>query len=119
MGRIYTVSFSGTVTAAGADTDWLEILPADDKPVKLRGLKFGQISEVGDTAEGGVWSALGNGHHSGPAGAVSTMGTAQSSDNSGTITWTTSSLFGGIIVEVKAAKAPPPFQKHSSYVWRH
>lgn len=54
MGRIYSVVFQGTVTAAGTDTDWLEILPADDKPVKLRGLKFGQISEVGDTAEEGL-----------------------------------------------------------------
>lgn len=42
------------MTAAGGDVDWLEILPADDKPVKLRGLKFGQLSEVGDTAEEGL-----------------------------------------------------------------
>jgi hypothetical protein len=53
-GRIYTVSFSGTVTAAGADTDWLELTPADDKPCKLRGLLISQISEVGDTAEEGL-----------------------------------------------------------------
>lgn len=54
MSRIYTVVFQGTVTAAGADTDWLELLAADDKPLRLRGLKFGQISEVGDTAEEGL-----------------------------------------------------------------
>lgn len=54
MGRIYTVVMQGTVTAAGGDTDWLEILPADDKPIKLRGLLISQISEVGDTAEEGL-----------------------------------------------------------------
>lgn len=54
MSRIYTVVFQGTVTAAGGDTDWLEITPADDKPVKLRGMKVGQISEVGDTQEEGL-----------------------------------------------------------------
>ena len=54
MGRVYTVSFSATVTSAGTDTDWLEVNPADDKPVKLRGLLLSQISEVGDTPEEGL-----------------------------------------------------------------
>lgn len=54
MGRIYTVSFSGTVTSAGGDTDWLEVTPADDKPVKLRGMLISQISEVADAAEEGL-----------------------------------------------------------------
>jgi hypothetical protein len=54
MGRIYTVSFSATVTAAGGDTDWLEVLPADDKPVKLRGFMLSQISEVKDAEEEGL-----------------------------------------------------------------
>lgn len=54
MGRIYTVTMQGTVTSAGGDTDWLEILPADDKPVLLRGLLISQISEVGDAAEEGL-----------------------------------------------------------------
>lgn len=54
MGRIYTVSYQGTITAAGTDTDYLELLPADDKPVKLRGLLLSQTSEVGDTAEEGL-----------------------------------------------------------------
>lgn len=54
MGRIYSVCFSATVTAAGADTDLFEIAPADDKPVKLRGLLLSQLSEVGDTAEEGL-----------------------------------------------------------------
>ena len=51
MGRIYTVSFAGTVTAAGGDTDLLELTPADDKPCKLRGMVLGQYSEFGDAAE--------------------------------------------------------------------
>ncbi len=54
MGRIYSVSFQGTITNAGGDTDLLELLPADDKPVKLRGLLLSQISEVGDAAEEGL-----------------------------------------------------------------
>jgi hypothetical protein len=54
MGRIYTVTMQGTVTAAGGDTDWLEVTPADDKPVKLRGMLISQISEVGDSAEEGL-----------------------------------------------------------------
>ncbi len=54
MSRIYTVSFAATVTAAGGDTDWFELTPADDKPIKIRGLKLGQTSEVGDTAEEGL-----------------------------------------------------------------
>jgi len=51
MSSIYTVSFAGTVTAAGTDTDLLELTPADDKPCKLRGFTIGQYSEFGDAAE--------------------------------------------------------------------
>lgn len=54
MGRIYSVSYQGTYTNAGGDTDLLEIAPADDKPVYLRGILISQISEVGDAAEEGV-----------------------------------------------------------------
>lgn len=54
MSRIYTVSFAATVTSAGGDTDLLEVLPADDKPVKLVGFILGQTSEVGDAAEEGL-----------------------------------------------------------------
>src|SRR5262245_26611265 len=54
MGRIYSVSYQGTITNAGGDTDLLEIAPADDKPVKLRGFSLGQTSEVGDAAEEGL-----------------------------------------------------------------
>lgn len=55
MSRIYAVPFAGaTVTNAGGNADLWEFLPADDKPIKLRGFSFGQISEVGDAAEEGV-----------------------------------------------------------------
>lgn len=54
MGRIYAVPYQGTITNAGGDSDLLEILPADDKPCKLRGWTIGQTSEVGDAAEEGV-----------------------------------------------------------------
>lgn len=51
MSRLYTVMYQGTVTNAGGDSDLLEVLPADDKPVRLRGWIIGQTSEVGDAAE--------------------------------------------------------------------
>lgn len=51
MSRIYAIPYSGTLTNAGGDTDLLELLPADDKPVKLRGFSLGQTSEVADAAE--------------------------------------------------------------------
>jgi hypothetical protein len=54
MGRIYSVTFQGTVTNAGGDQDLIEIAPADDKPVKLRGFSLGNVSEVGDAAEEGL-----------------------------------------------------------------
>lgn len=54
MSRIYTVSYQGTITNAGGDADLLEVLPADDKPIKLRGFSLAQISEVGDAAEEGL-----------------------------------------------------------------
>lgn len=51
MSRIYTVSASFTLTNAGGDCDLLEIIPADDKPVRLRGFCLSQTSEVQDAAE--------------------------------------------------------------------
>jgi hypothetical protein len=54
MSRIYTVSFAGTVTNAGGDTDLLELTPADDKPCKLRGMVLAQYSEFADAAEEAV-----------------------------------------------------------------
>lgn len=54
MPRIYSVPLSGTVTAAGGDTDLFSLQPADDRPIKLLEFTLGQISEVGDTAEEGL-----------------------------------------------------------------
>jgi hypothetical protein len=55
MGRIYTVPFAGqTVTNAGGNADLWEFLPGDDKPIRLRGFCFGQVSEVADAAEEAV-----------------------------------------------------------------
>lgn len=54
MGRIYTAVYQGTITNAGGNSDLIEVLPADDKPVKLRGFRLSQISEVGDAAEEGL-----------------------------------------------------------------
>lgn len=54
MSRIYTVVLNGTITNAGGDVDLIELTPADDKPIKLRGFLLSQVSEVGDTAEEGL-----------------------------------------------------------------
>ncbi len=51
MARIYTLPYTGTLTLAGGDADLFEINPADDKPVRLRGLILAQTSEVADAAE--------------------------------------------------------------------
>ncbi len=51
MSRIYSVSYTGTLTLAGGDTDLFELTPADDKPIRLRGLILSQTSELGDAAE--------------------------------------------------------------------
>jgi hypothetical protein len=51
LGRIYTVPYSGTLTNAGGDADLFELTPADDKPIRLRGLVLAQTSEVADAAE--------------------------------------------------------------------
>lgn len=58
MGRIYYVPYTGTLTAAGGNTDLLSVQPADDKPIKLRGVLISQISEVGDAAEEGLLIAI-------------------------------------------------------------
>lgn len=58
MARIYRVPFSGTLTNAGGNSDLLEILPADDKPCRLVGMRIGQTSEVKDAEEEGLEFAL-------------------------------------------------------------
>lgn len=51
MARVYTVPYTGTLTAAGGDADLFELTPTDDKPIRLRGLVLAQTSEVADAAE--------------------------------------------------------------------
>lgn len=51
---IFTVPFTATVTNAGGNADLWEVLPGDDLPCKIRGIRLGQTSEVGDTAEEGL-----------------------------------------------------------------
>lgn len=51
MGLLYTVTFDGTVTAAGGDTDLWEIDPAADKPVEICGMEFATTSEVQEAQE--------------------------------------------------------------------
>lgn len=59
-----------------------------------------EAAEVASSEAG--WTDLGDGNHSGPAGAVATMARADNADNSGTITWTTSAPRGAVILEIRA-----------------
>ena len=52
--RIYTVPYTGTLTAAGGNSDLLLALPADDKPIRLREIILGQTTELGDAQEEGL-----------------------------------------------------------------
>ncbi len=51
MSRFYAVPYTGTLTNTGGNADLFECLPADDKPVRLRGFILGQTTEVADAAE--------------------------------------------------------------------
>lgn len=51
MTRVYTVPYIGTLTAAGADSELFYLKPAAEKPIRLRGFRLAQYSEVGDAAE--------------------------------------------------------------------
>ena len=53
MGLMFTVSFNGTITAAGGDTDLFEFL-SPVRPILLRQINLGQISEVAGAAEEGL-----------------------------------------------------------------
>lgn len=48
---LFAIPWTGTITNAGGNTDLWEVLPGDDYPVELVGLRLGQTSELGDTAE--------------------------------------------------------------------
>lgn len=54
MARQYGTPYNGTITNSGGDTDLVEALPADDKPIKLARFIIGQTSEVADAAEEGL-----------------------------------------------------------------
>jgi hypothetical protein len=54
VSRIYSVSFSGTITAANTDVDLVEIAPAAEKPCRLVGYVIGQTSEVAEAQEEGI-----------------------------------------------------------------
>lgn len=52
VARLYRVPFVATVvTNAGGNADLWYILPADDKPVHIAGIRLGQVTEFGDAAE--------------------------------------------------------------------
>lgn len=54
MGRRYTVPFTGTIANAGGNTDLIYLTPADDKPIKLIGFRFGNGSEIAEAQEEGL-----------------------------------------------------------------
>jgi hypothetical protein len=46
MGRIYACTYNGTLANANGDADLIEIVPASNKPVKLRGFMVSQSTET-------------------------------------------------------------------------
>jgi hypothetical protein len=54
VSSVYRVAYQGTLTAAGGDCDLFYLKPAADKPVRLRGFRLCQFSEVGDAQEENV-----------------------------------------------------------------
>lgn len=68
MGRAYTVVFEAVSLAAAQDL--FELTPADDKPVKIKGISLAQtgVADVGDAAEEMLkWSVI-RGHTTGGSG---------------------------------------------------
>lgn len=51
MPRTYRVPYTGPLTNSGGNADLFLLLPADDKPIRLKGWLLGQTSEVADAAE--------------------------------------------------------------------
>lgn len=51
MSRIYTVTYTGTLTAVGTDCDLFYFKPAADKPIRIRGFRLCQFTEFGDAQE--------------------------------------------------------------------
>jgi hypothetical protein len=49
MGRIYTVDLTPTAVTVAADL--IEITPASNKPIIIRGFSLGQTTDTGDAAE--------------------------------------------------------------------
>lgn len=54
MSKIWAVPFTATIAAADGNVDLWEITPGDDRAVRLRGFRLGQITEVADAAEEGL-----------------------------------------------------------------
>jgi hypothetical protein len=53
-GKLISVPFSATITAANTDVDLVEVQPGDDETWVLIGLKLGQTSEIADAQEEGI-----------------------------------------------------------------
>ena len=51
MAHIYAVAVQMDITTAGGDVDLLSLVPADDKPITLRGFSISQATELGEVEE--------------------------------------------------------------------
>lgn len=54
MAGLYAATMTGTITNAGGNTDLGSFQPADDVPIRIRGILLSQISEVADAQEEGL-----------------------------------------------------------------
>lgn len=69
-GRFYTVSF--TAIAVTAAVDIFEITPADDKPVSIIGMMWGQTSDPGDAQAEQIAFRVVRGHTTSGSGGTAT-----------------------------------------------
>jgi hypothetical protein len=54
MSHIYSVAVKIDITTAGGDVDLFSFVPADDKPITLRGFRLSQPTELGEIQEEGL-----------------------------------------------------------------
>jgi hypothetical protein len=70
QGRLYTVSF--TAVAVTVAVDLFELTPADDKPISVVGMMWGQSTDVGDAAAEQIGFRVIRGHTTSGSGGTAT-----------------------------------------------
>lgn len=70
------------------------------------------------TTERTNWTEVDDLAGSAPSNGLETQYRSDTFETTASASWTTSANWIGIAAEIKAEVAPPPYQKHTNYVWR-